>query len=87
LLASLGRDVEALQWFASLGHGAVTEIPLRAPAHLRQAQIHERRGDRDEAARHYARFIDFWRDSDPEFRPLVDEARRRLDALGHRTPS
>lgn len=81
LLASLGRETEALQWFASLGYGSVTEVPLRAPAHLRQAEIHEGLGNRAEAARQCARFIELWRDSDPEFQPLVDEARRRLHAL------
>jgi DNA-binding SARP family transcriptional activator len=81
LLAALGRNAEALQWFASLGDGSVTEIPLRAPSHFRQAEIHERLGNRDQAARHYAQFLRLWSAADPEFQPLVDTARRRLASL------
>jgi tetratricopeptide (TPR) repeat protein len=81
VLASMGRDTEALQWFASLGDGSVTEIPLRAPSHLRQAQIHRQLGNRDQAARHYAQFLKLWSRADPAFQPLVDSARRQLAAL------
>lgn len=81
LLASMGRNTEALQWFASLGDGSVTEIPLRAPSHFRQAEIYARLGKRDQAARHYARVLALWSDADAEFQPLVDAARRRLANL------
>ena len=49
-----------------------------APAHLRQAEIYERRGKRDLAARHYRRFIELWSRADPELQPAVAEARKRL---------
>jgi tetratricopeptide (TPR) repeat protein len=81
LLASLGRNAEALQWFASLGSGSVTEIPLRALSELRQAEIHERLGHRDQATAHYARFLESWRDADREFQSFADTARRRLADL------
>jgi hypothetical protein len=76
VLASLGRDAEALRWFASLGAGSVTEIPLQAVSQLRQAEIHERLGNRDQAARHHARVLQLWRQVDPAFRQLVDTTRR-----------
>ena len=78
LLVSLGRHAEALPWYASLGVGSVTEVPLQALAHYRQAEIHERLGNRDVASRHYARCLELWRDADQEFRPLVDTARQGL---------
>jgi hypothetical protein len=59
----------------------VPESPFRAPAHLRQAEIHERLGNPEEAARHYGRFVGLWRDGDSEFQPLVDTARKRLAGL------
>jgi tetratricopeptide (TPR) repeat protein len=85
VLDSLGRHTDALRWFASLGDGSATEIPLRAPSHLRQAEIYERLGNRPEAARHYARVLELWRDADAEFRPSVDTARQRLTSLSFRT--
>jgi DNA-binding SARP family transcriptional activator len=83
VLAALGRDADALRWLASLGAGSVTEVPLRGVSHYRQGELHERLGARAEAARHYARFLELWRDADPELRPLVDSARRRLAGLRH----
>jgi tetratricopeptide (TPR) repeat protein len=71
VLESLGRNDEALRWFASLGDGAVSEIPLRAPAHLRQADIYERLGMRDEATRHASRAANLWRNADRGFSTLV----------------
>jgi DNA-binding SARP family transcriptional activator len=81
VLVSLGREAEALTWFESLGNGSVTELPLRAPSHLRQAEIHDHLGNRQQAARHYERLLELYRDVDPEFQPLVDAARRRLEVL------
>jgi tetratricopeptide (TPR) repeat protein len=73
LLRELGRDEEALAWYASLGE--------LSPSHLHQAEIYERLGRRAEAAEHYARFIDLWKDADPEFQPAVATAEGRLKEL------
>lgn len=59
----------------------MTEIPLQALSHLRQGEVHERLRNRAQAARHYARFIELWRDADPEFRPYVDSVRARVATL------
>lgn len=81
LLTALGRDDEALAWFDALGYGSVSEVPLRAIAHLRRADIFERRGQRTLAAAEYARVVVLWNDADPEFQRVVDAARRRLADL------
>ena len=52
-----------------------------APSQLRQAEIYDRRGDRDEAVKHYRRFIELWQNADPELQPLVVGARKRLAEL------
>lgn len=82
VLAALGRNAEALQWFGSLGDGSVTEIPLRAVSHLRQAEIYEHLANREKATLHYTRLVELWRDADPEFRQSVHSAQRRLAILG-----
>jgi tetratricopeptide (TPR) repeat protein len=81
LLDATGRGREALGWFASLGDLQAYEIAYVAPAHLRRAQIHERLGERQEAAQHYERFVELWKDCDPGLRPLVEDAETRLAEL------
>ncbi|MGD2152578.1 MAG: hypothetical protein PVG79_04870 [Gemmatimonadales bacterium] len=81
-LKSLGRDEEALGWFSSLpGMLSPFDLIYMAPAHFSQAEIHERLGRLEEAEARYARVVELWRDCDPELRPLVEEAERRLAAL------
>lgn len=88
LLRELGRNDEALGWYATQGQTIVPGLIYLAPAELRQAQICERLGDRARAARHYRRFIELWHDADAELQPVVADARRRLNRLGTdvRTP-
>jgi tetratricopeptide (TPR) repeat protein len=81
LLASLGRERDALAWFASLGALSGPETAFRAPAHLRQAELYERLGEQRQAAQHYTRFLELWNDSDAELQPLVRAARARLAEL------
>ena len=81
VLASLGRTAEAVQWLAALGDGSVSEIALRAPSVLRQGELYERLGRRDEAIARYQRFVELWKDADPSFQQPVAEATRRLATL------
>ena len=81
LLADEGREDEALDWFGSIAQRAAYESVYLAPAHLRQAEIYDRRGNRDAAVEHYRKVIDLWRHADPELQPVVNKARERLAAL------
>ena len=85
ILAGLGRNTEALEWFASLGDGSVTEIPLRAMSNYRQAEILERMKRPREARAQYARFVELWSNADPQFQPLVQAARGKMSALDQKT--
>ena len=81
LLARDGKEDEALGWLQSIAERAAYELVYLAPAHLRQAEIYDRRGDRNRAAQHYGRFVELWGDADPELQPAVEKARRRLAEL------
>jgi tetratricopeptide (TPR) repeat protein len=78
LLERLGRQDEALGWYGSIAERAAYELVYLAPAHRRQAEIYERRGQRELAAPHYRRFIELWNGADPELQPAVAKARSRL---------
>ncbi|HEX2251618.1 MAG TPA: tetratricopeptide repeat protein, partial [Gemmatimonadales bacterium] len=76
LLYRLGRYEEARGAFRAL---ADMLFHSGAPAHFRLGEIYERKGDRQKARAHYARFAELWSDCDPELRPLVEQARRRMN--------
>ena len=50
-------------------------------AHKRLGELYEQRGDREKAALHYDKFIELWKNADPDLQPQVAEARRRLGEL------
>jgi hypothetical protein len=81
LLYQLGRDREALRWFSNGFQGRPSELIYQAPAHLRQAELYERLGDRQQAVDHYSRFIQLWKNCDPEQRASVERAKARLASL------
>jgi tetratricopeptide (TPR) repeat protein len=81
LLRELGRDDEALRWYATQGQSFVPDMIYLAPAELRQAQIREQHGDIAGARAHYGRFIELWAACDPELQPFVEQARERLRSL------
>jgi tetratricopeptide (TPR) repeat protein len=81
LLEQLGREEEALGWYHSIAERAAYELVYLAPAHRHQAEIYERRGQRDLAARHYRKFIELWKDADAELQPEVQKAREQLAKL------
>jgi tetratricopeptide (TPR) repeat protein len=79
----LGRHEEALRWYQSVGLWTHSEsgLPFVAPSHLRRAEIYERLGDNAQAVEHYTRFLDLWKDADPELQPTVRDVKQRLAKL------
>ena len=49
--------------------------------HKRLGELYEAKGDRAKAESHYVRFIELWKDADPELQPRVHEVRERLVRL------
>lgn len=84
LLAAAGREREAITWYSSFEAGAERDLVFLAPSHLKRADIYASLGELESAAEHYERFIELWRDCDPELRPLVTYAAERLTMLAAR---
>jgi hypothetical protein len=78
LLEEAGRDSEAYGWYASLAQGARMDYVFLAPSHLGRGRISERRGDHSQAAGHYRKALELWRDADPEVAAMREEARQGL---------
>lgn len=47
----------------------------------RLGELHEARGDRADAVKYYQRFVDLWKNADPELQPMVAQVKRRLARL------
>ena len=78
LLAAVRADSAALRWLETFPDASGYDLVYLAPAHLARAELHDRRGERAAAAAEYRRFVALWKDCDPELRPFVDQATRRL---------
>ncbi|HZN97819.1 MAG TPA: protein kinase [Gemmatimonadales bacterium] len=77
LLYELGREDEALPWYRSFTY----DLLYTGPAELRLGQIYEHKGDQRRAIEHYSRFVELWRESDPELQPMVRQAQQALARL------
>ncbi|MFC2161606.1 tetratricopeptide repeat protein [Acidobacteriota bacterium] len=53
---------------------------LYVKSHYQLAKIHEEQGNRAEAIEYYERFLQLWKDSDPDL-PEVDDAKKKLAGL------
>ncbi len=51
----------------------------------RLAGLYALRGDTQQAIRYYERFVELWKDADPELRPRVEAARRAIEKLAAET--
>jgi tetratricopeptide (TPR) repeat protein len=85
LFYQVGRTAEARRWFEAWleasYQGTLNELVYLAPFHFRLGEIYQGAGDRAKAADHYSRFINLWKNCDPELRPKLEEAKSRLAAV------
>ena len=52
-----------------------------APTYRRLGELYEQRGQLDKARDYYGRFLDLWKDADPELQPVVRDVKQRLVRL------
>lgn len=83
-LAAARHDDEALGWYASIADVGYQNVLYLGIAELRQARIHDRRGDRARAVEHYRRLVALWRECEPEQRAAREDAERRIAELERR---
>jgi tetratricopeptide (TPR) repeat protein len=55
-----------------------------APGYKRLGELYEELGDRTKARAYYSRFVELWKDADPELKPIVSAVRERLRRLAVR---
>ena len=67
--------------------GLLMDAFQMAPALKRSGELYEAKGDRAKAAERYRRFVELWKDADPELQPGVREVRLRLGKLATESPT
>ncbi|HEY2895634.1 MAG TPA: protein kinase [Gemmatimonadaceae bacterium] len=56
-----------------------------APSLYRLGELYESAGDTKHATEYYGRFVDLWKNADPELQPRVEEARKRMERMNRAT--
>jgi len=59
---------------------SIREVQWLGPTYKRLGELYEDR-DRQTALDYYSKFVDLWRDADPELQPVVEEVRARMAEL------
>src|SRR5437867_1141869 len=57
------------------------EAATLGPTYKRLGELYEERGQLDKARDYYGRFVDLWKNADPELQPMVHDVKRRLARL------
>jgi tetratricopeptide (TPR) repeat protein len=60
---------------------AFEEAATLGPTYRRLGELYEERGEVDKARDYYGRFVDLWKNADPELQPLVRDVKQRLARL------
>ncbi len=68
---------------ALLTYGRQDWGDLYARSFYNLGKIYEQKGLKSKASENYEKFVSLWKDCEPRFRPLVDDAKKRLSALGN----
>jgi tetratricopeptide (TPR) repeat protein len=78
-------DSAIARYEMSLGFGDALETRRQAGEYpitlIRLAERYDERGDLEQAAGYYGRFIELWADADPDLQPRVEAARLRLEQI------
>ena len=53
----------------------------------RLGELYEERGDRARALEYYGKFVDLWRNADPELQPQVTDVKQRMSRLAGEQPA
>jgi hypothetical protein len=54
---------------------------LLAAIYKRLGELYEAKGDRPNAASYYSKFVELWKNADPDLQPRVTEVKNRLARL------
>jgi len=77
-IATFERYLATPYWFRYRPEADPTHL---AGAYKRLGELYEAKGEKQKAASYYTKFVDLWKNADPELQPKVAEVKKRLAAL------
>ena len=80
-MGDIDKAINNYEKIALLTTGRQNWGDLYARSFYNLGKIYEQKGLKSKAAENYEKFISLWKDCEPRFRPLVEDARKRLAAL------
>jgi tetratricopeptide (TPR) repeat protein len=82
-----GKPDSAIAYFeravGAKDYSLAADTHFRAGSYKRLGELYEAKGDTAKAESNYQKFVDLWKDADPELQPKVHEVRDRLARLRH----
>ena len=81
VLRAMGQNPDALRWYETVSKQSSFDVVYLAPSYLRRAEIYEQLGEKKKAIEHYRRFLELWKECDPELRPTFEKAQISLARL------
>jgi DNA-binding SARP family transcriptional activator/tetratricopeptide (TPR) repeat protein len=82
LLQKTGRLGEALEAYSAVSDYSLDGLMYLPMSHLHRGDIYLQMGDHARAAEHYRKFVELWKDCDPELTPLRAAAEKKIAQLG-----
>ena len=59
----------------------ISQRNFLAGSHKRLGELYDAKGNTPRAIEHYEKFVELWKDADPELQPKVKATRTRIDEL------
>jgi len=73
---------ELEEYVTSHYYGRMDDDPISLAGSLKRlGELYDAKGDREKAMSYLSRFVELWKNADPELQPLVADAKRRITKL------
>ena len=68
-------------WYGTFGENSPYDLVYLAPSLYRQAQIYDARRQKAQAIERYKRFVELWKNCDPQLQSFTTNAKMRIARL------
>ncbi|MCP5049666.1 MAG: hypothetical protein GY940_21025 [bacterium] len=77
----LEKAAQAYEKITSLTFGRLEDGDIYAKSFYHLGKIYQQKGWKGKAIENYRKFIELWKEFDPQYRPLLEDAKSQVDQL------